>query len=91
MTTEHEAYFYRTLYAVILISPNGGQRMNTFAEEDKAREDASRLIESIKNSGAGGYKVVLSFLDYSPRKNRIMSENIITDDSEILYEGNELE
>ena len=91
MTTEHVAYLYRTLYAVILISPNGGQRMNTFAEEDKAREDASRLIESIKNSGAGGYKVVLSFLDYSPRKNRIMSENIITDDSEILYEGNELE
>ena len=91
MTVEHEAYFYRTLYAVILISPNGGQRMNTFAEEDKARKDASKLIESIKNSGASGYKVVLSFLDYSPRKNRIMSENIITDDSEILYEGNELE
>lgn len=89
MTAEHEAYFYRTVYAVILISPNGGQRMNTFVDEDKARADADLLIASLRKAGKSGYKVVLSYLDYSPRKNRIMSENIITDDSEILYGGDD--
>jgi len=87
MTVEHEAYFYRTLYAVVLVSPNGGQRMNTFDDEGKARVGAEELIKAIKKSGKKGYTVYLTPLEYSPRKNRIMSENIITNESEILYGG----
>jgi len=89
MTLEHEAYFYRTLYAIILVSPDGGQRMNTFVDEYKARADAELLIESIRESGERGYKVILSYLDYCYRRNLIMTENIISDDSEILYGGDD--
>jgi len=87
MTIEHEAYFYRILYAVILISPDGGQTMETFVDEDKARQEAEGLVEMAKANNIEGYTVVLSPLDYSPRKNRIMSEDIINEDSEILYGG----
>lgn len=89
MTLDHEAYFYRTVYAVILESPDGGQRMNTFVDEDKARDDAELLIESIKESGKEGFKVLLTPLEYSQRKNRIMTENIVTEETEILYGGDD--
>jgi len=85
--SNHEAYFYRTLYAVILVSSNGGQRMNFFTSEEKAREDAEDLINELKDTKKE-WKVYLSYLDYSPKKNRIMSDEIISDESELLFESN---
>ena len=87
MTLEHEAYFYRTIYAAIHVSPNGGQRINFFKDEDKALVSAESLVENIKKSGRRGHKVVLTPLDYCHRRNRIMSENTITNDSKVLYGG----
>lgn len=85
--TKHEEYFYRTLYVVILVSPNGGQQMNSFTSEDKARTDAEELIKTLSEADHPGYKVYLSYLDYSPRLNRIMSEDLITVESELLFEN----
>ena len=87
MSSKHESYFYRTLYAIVLVQPNGGQQWNVFLDEGKARKDAEELINVIKNTGNKGYKVYLSYLEYSTRKNRIMSDEIITDESELLYES----
>ena len=84
--TKHEEYFYRTLYAIILVSPNGGQRWNVFNDEDKARADADELIGNISDANDTGYKVYISYLDYCPKKGRLVSSDIITDESELLYE-----
>lgn len=85
--TKHEEYFYRTLYVVILISPNGGHQMNSYSSEDKARIDEDELIKTLSEADHSGYKVYLSYLDYSTRLNRIMSDDLITDDSELLFEN----
>ena len=42
---EHEAYFYRTLWAVILEGKDGGQTMNFFNDEDEARAEAEMLAD----------------------------------------------
>ena len=87
MSNKHESYFYRTLYAIVLVQPNGGQQWNVFLDEGKARKDAEELINAIENSEIKRYEVYLSNLEYSTRKNRIMSDEIITDESELLYES----
>ena len=81
---EHEAYFYRTLWAVILEGKDGGQTMNFFNDEDEARAEAERLAKMGSENNIEGQRILLSPLDYSPRKNRIMSENIITEETEVI-------
>lgn len=83
---EHEAYFYRTLWAVILEGKDGGQTMNFFNDEEEARAEAEMLADISRENNIEGNRVLLSPLEYSPRKNRIMSENIITEETEVIYE-----
>ena len=82
---EHEAYFYRTLRAVILEGKDGGQTMNFFNDEDEARAEAEMLAKIISENNIEGQRILLSPLEYSPKKNRIMSENIITEETEVIY------
>ena len=82
---EHEAYFYRTLWAVIIEGKDGGQTMNFFNDEDEARAEAEMLADISRENNIEGQRVLLSPLEYSPKKNRIMSENIITEETEVIY------
>ena len=83
---EHEAYFYRTLWAVILEGKDGGQTMNFFNDEDEARAEAEMLADISRENNIEGQRILLSPLNYSSKKNRIMSENIITEETEVIYE-----
>ena len=83
---EHEAYFYRTLWAVILEGKDGGQTMNFFNDEDEARAEAEMLADIGRKNNIEGQRVLLSPLEYSPKKRRIMSDNIITEETEVIYE-----
>ena len=82
---EHEAHFYRTLWAVIIEGKDGGQTMNFFNDEEEARAEAEMLAKISRENNIEGQRVLLSPLEYSPKKNRIMSENIITEETEVIY------
>lgn len=82
----HEEYFYRTLYTIVIVSPNGGQNMDYFTKEVDAIADANRIEEAMKEGGVEGYSIFLSELDYDHRKNRIVSGEFITDESRLMYE-----
>ena len=60
--------------------------MNFFNDEDEARAEAEMLADISRENNIEGQRVLLSPLDYSPKKNRIMSENIITEETEVIYE-----
>ena len=59
--------------------------MNFFNDEDEARADAEMLADISRENNIEGQRILLSPLNYSSKKNRIMSENIITEDTELIY------
>ncbi|MBP3047286.1 hypothetical protein J9345_11470 [Bacillus subtilis subsp. subtilis] len=74
-----------TLYGVVL-KHSGGVNMNSFLIKESALKEADKTIEAIKLSNKKGFEVYLSELEYDEYKNRILSENLINDDSELLFE-----
>lgn len=77
----------KTLYGVVLKSKDGGVRMNSFLIKESALKEAEETIKAIKSSNKKGFKVYLSELEYDEYKNRILSNNLINDESELLFEN----
>ncbi|XAG95964.1 hypothetical protein U7128_000028 [Bacillus phage KKP_4050] len=75
------------LYGVVIQYSNGGQRMSSFLKEDSALSKAEEVISIVKNSNKKGFKVYLSELEYDNNKNLILSESLVNEDSELLFES----
>lgn len=75
----------KTLYTIITEDKSGGQSIDSYLKEDSALKKADEIIEHIKKSNRKGFKVYLSELDYDSRKNRILSDEIINNESELLF------
>lgn len=75
-----------TLYGVVLKRKDGGVNMNSFLIKESALKEAEETIELIKSSNKKGFKVYLSELVYDEYKNKILSDNLINDESELLFE-----
>ena len=76
-----------TLYSVVLKFSDGGENMNSFLIKDSAIEEANNTIELIKKSGKKGMKLYFSELKYDRYNNRLLSSNLINDESELLFEN----
>ncbi|AGK86903.1 hypothetical protein FDJ58_gp095 [Bacillus phage SIOphi] len=75
------------LYGVVIQYSNGGQQMSSFLKEDSALSKAEEVISIVKNSNKKGFKVYLSELEYDNNKNLILSESLVNEDSELLFES----
>ncbi|WYD68277.1 hypothetical protein [Bacillus phage PK1] len=75
------------LYGVVIQHSNGGQKMRSFLKEGSALSEAEEVISIIKNSNKKGFKVYLSELEYDSYKNLILSESLVNEDSELLFES----
>ncbi|UJJ74776.1 hypothetical protein [Bacillus phage BM-P1] len=75
------------LYGVVIQYSDGGRQMSSFLKEDSALSKAEEVINIIKNSNKKGFKVYLSELEYDSYKNLILSESLVNDDSELLFES----
>ncbi|AYJ76410.1 hypothetical protein BSP12_224 [Bacillus phage BSP12] len=75
------------LYSVVIQYSDGGRQMSSFLKEDSALSKAEEVINIIKNSNKKGFKVYLSELEYDSYKNLILSESLVNDDSELLFES----
>lgn len=75
------------LYGVVIQYSDGGQQMNSFLKEGSALSKAEEVISIIKNSNKKGFKVYLSELEYDHYKNLILSESLVNEDSELLFES----
>ncbi|WCS69851.1 hypothetical protein Goe25_02230 [Bacillus phage vB_BsuM-Goe25] len=75
------------LYGVVIQYSDGGRQMSSFLKEDSALSKAEEVINIIKNSSKKGFKVYLSELEYDNYKNLILSESLVNDDSELLFES----
>lgn len=80
------------VYGVVIVGADGGQRMNSFGEEDAANREGERIVREAKELQekgklARGIKIYLSVLDYSKKKNLILSERLVDENSKLLYES----
>lgn len=75
------------LYGVVIQYSNGGQQMSSFLKEGSALSKAEEVISIVKNSNKKGFKVYLSELEYDSYKNLILSESLVNEDSELLFES----
>lgn len=76
-----------TLYGVVLRFPDGGVNMNSFMNKNSALAEASKLINQINISNKKGLRVFLSELEYDEYRNKILSDSLINDDSQLLFEN----
>ena len=77
----------KTLYGVIIKFSNGGENMESFLIKDSAVKKANEIINLIRSSNKKGFKIYLSELEYNEYKNRILSEHLINDESELLFQN----
>ncbi|MGE6627809.1 hypothetical protein [Bacillus pumilus] len=76
-----------TLYSVVVQSSNGGQNMDSYLIEKSAVDRGKEIVDAIKTSGRKGFKVYFSELDYDLSRNKILTDSLINNDSELLFEN----
>ena len=75
----------KTLYGVVIKFNNGGENMDSFLVKDSALDKAKEIINFIKLNNKKGIKVYLSELEYDEYNNRILSNSLISNQSELLF------
>lgn len=75
------------IYSIVVKSSDGGMNMDSFLKRDSAINRSKEIINHISKSSKKGIQVYLSELKYDYSKNRILSESLINNDSELLFEN----
>lgn len=73
------------LYAVVVKFQDGGEVMDSYLKVESALNKSKEIIEHIVKSKREGIKVYLSELEYDEYKNRLLTSDLINNESELLF------
>lgn len=73
------------LYGVVVEFKDGGQRMNSFLKKESAISEANKVVKQAKEKSIKGLKVYFSELEYDEYRNKLISSNLVNNDSELLF------
>lgn len=77
----------KNLYGVVTQFNDGSETLDSYLTKDSALNRAKEIIEHINKNNRVGFKVYLSELLYDYRKNVILSDTLIDDDSILLFKS----
>ena len=73
------------LYGVVVEFKDGGQNMNSFLKKESAVSEANKLVKQAKDKQIKGLKIYFSELEYDEYRNKLISSNLVNNDSELLF------
>lgn len=74
------------LYCVV-VRRNGGDQMKSFTKEETAVKESDKLVKLATENNLKNIEIYYSELWYDRHKNKILSDKLVDEDSELLYQA----
>ena len=73
------------LYSIVVKFSDGGQVMDSFLKRDSAINRSKEIINHIQQAKRKGVNVYLSELRYDEYNNRLLTDKLINNESDLLF------